>query len=151
MAQRPLSYRLCGCRAWGFKGKRMSKVINLCQFAANEMCCPGLEVFSALLLSGGQHVGVTSLHGAKDASQLPLGPLSMAVSNLRYEGSGSRCFTLNITFLCHLSNFYPKHNKYVYIHLVWWLKSWRHTFTKRYSWDRTVGYIPQSDCIYFLC
>lgn len=71
----------------------------------------------SLLLSGGQHVGVTSLHGAKDASQLPLGPLSMAVSNLRYEGSGSRCFSLNITLLCQLSNI--KHIQYVYMSLIW--------------------------------
>lgn len=34
----------------------------------------------SLIFPGSQHVSVISLHGAKDASQLPLGPLSMTVS-----------------------------------------------------------------------
>ena len=45
-----------------------------------------------LVFPGSQHVSVISLDGAKDASQLPLGPLSMTVSHLRHEGSKSRCF-----------------------------------------------------------
>lgn len=40
----------------------------------------------SLISPDSQHASVISLDGAKDASQLPLGPLSVRVSHLRHEG-----------------------------------------------------------------